>query len=205
MTLGRTADNKIKIKTDGSAGLRAVGCACCGPPLPFFACCDCPAVMGDWGFSVTGGPIPFNYENQNETIVDDCGEGAEPRVCFDIFNAYGFGTPTPIGSEPFSFAFADFARSGADLASCGWDLRFEAGFYLFETATIKGPNGEIDYIYDNQFSGQTVNEIFINNPVGTYDVFVDGDPSTSQVPEGWTLIAPTPRQYKYTFVITKIT
>jgi len=29
MTLGRTADNKIKIKTDG--GLRAVNCACCGP------------------------------------------------------------------------------------------------------------------------------------------------------------------------------
>lgn len=28
MTLGRTAENKIKIKTDG--GLRAVGCACCG-------------------------------------------------------------------------------------------------------------------------------------------------------------------------------
>ena len=29
MTLGRTSDNKLKIKTD-SPGLRAVGCACCG-------------------------------------------------------------------------------------------------------------------------------------------------------------------------------
>ena len=28
MILGRTADNAIKIKTDG--GLRAVNCACCG-------------------------------------------------------------------------------------------------------------------------------------------------------------------------------
>ena len=31
MTLGRTSAGKIKIKTDGTAGLRAVECACCGP------------------------------------------------------------------------------------------------------------------------------------------------------------------------------
>jgi hypothetical protein len=30
MTLGRTSDNKLKIKTDGEAGLRAVSCGCCG-------------------------------------------------------------------------------------------------------------------------------------------------------------------------------
>lgn len=30
MTLGRTSSNAIKIKTDGTAGLRAVECACCG-------------------------------------------------------------------------------------------------------------------------------------------------------------------------------
>jgi hypothetical protein len=30
MTLGRTSDNKIKIKTDGDDGLRAVSCGCCG-------------------------------------------------------------------------------------------------------------------------------------------------------------------------------
>jgi hypothetical protein len=38
MTLGRTSSNAIKIKTDGTAGLRAVECACCGPkcyPVPF--------------------------------------------------------------------------------------------------------------------------------------------------------------------------
>ena len=29
MTLGRTSANKIKIKTDGEAGLRAVSCGCC--------------------------------------------------------------------------------------------------------------------------------------------------------------------------------
>jgi len=31
MTFGRTSDNKLKIKTDGEAGLRAVSCGCCGP------------------------------------------------------------------------------------------------------------------------------------------------------------------------------
>lgn len=38
MIIGRTSGNKIKIKTDATAGLRAVGCACCGPkcyPVPF--------------------------------------------------------------------------------------------------------------------------------------------------------------------------
>lgn len=34
MTLGRTAENKIKIKTDGADGLRAVECACCGGSCP---------------------------------------------------------------------------------------------------------------------------------------------------------------------------
>jgi len=37
MTLGRTSSGAIKIKTDGDAGLRAVGCACCGG-------CDCGEV-----------------------------------------------------------------------------------------------------------------------------------------------------------------
>ena len=37
MTLGRTAEGKIKIKTDGTAGLRAVECGCCvaGPCIGF--------------------------------------------------------------------------------------------------------------------------------------------------------------------------
>jgi hypothetical protein len=33
MTLGRTSSGAIKIKTDGDAGLRAVECACCNPPI----------------------------------------------------------------------------------------------------------------------------------------------------------------------------
>jgi hypothetical protein len=37
MILGRTADNKIKIKKDG-VGLRAVNCACCVPPPPTGCC-----------------------------------------------------------------------------------------------------------------------------------------------------------------------
>jgi len=38
MVLGRTADNKIKIKKDDPLGLRAVECACC---------CGCQSISGD--------------------------------------------------------------------------------------------------------------------------------------------------------------
>ena len=41
MTLGRTAEGKIKIKTDGDAGLRAVSCGCCGQG-PSGPCGGCP-------------------------------------------------------------------------------------------------------------------------------------------------------------------
>jgi hypothetical protein len=46
MTLGRTSDNKLKIKTDG--GLRAVECDCCGP------CGGCPTIIG--ALPATGTP-----------------------------------------------------------------------------------------------------------------------------------------------------
>jgi hypothetical protein len=42
MTLGRTSAGKIKIKTDGDDGLRAVECACCNPG----PCGGCPAILG---------------------------------------------------------------------------------------------------------------------------------------------------------------
>ena len=45
MTLGRTSDNKIKIKTDGEAGLRAVGCACCGGGLGSCGCSPMSAAV----------------------------------------------------------------------------------------------------------------------------------------------------------------
>jgi hypothetical protein len=48
MTLGRTSDNKIKIKTDG--GLRAVECACCNPG----PCGGCPTILG--ALPATGTP-----------------------------------------------------------------------------------------------------------------------------------------------------
>ena len=54
MTLGRTSDNKIKIKTDGTAGLRAVECGCCGP------CGGCPSLTAamDGATSITiGGTV----------------------------------------------------------------------------------------------------------------------------------------------------
>jgi len=54
MTLGRTSDNKIKIKTDG--GLRAVSCACCNPG----PCGGCPSLTAamDGATSITiGGSV----------------------------------------------------------------------------------------------------------------------------------------------------
>ena len=46
MTLGRTSEGKIKIKTDGDAGLRAVECGCCGP------CNGCKSLK-DFGFATS--------------------------------------------------------------------------------------------------------------------------------------------------------
>jgi hypothetical protein len=75
MTLGRTSDNKLKIKTDGEAGLRAVSCACCTPGL---SCGECP-VLEDAieATSITiGGTISdgqyftFNLTSQSVSIVE---------------------------------------------------------------------------------------------------------------------------------------
>ena len=50
MTLGRTSAGKIKIKSDGDAGLRAVECACCNPQP---SCCMYEASLAD----------KYDYEN----------------------------------------------------------------------------------------------------------------------------------------------
>ena len=199
MVLGRTPAGAIKIKTDG--GLRAVNCACCGPQ-DFQPCCDCPPVLVGFNFSVIGGPISFTQIN-NYNLESDCEDGII-RFCDDLFDASGEGTETPSGT-PFNFAAAALGREGANLASCGWALFLEAEFELYVTATIQGPDGEIDYIYDNPFRGKTIAPlIFIagDNPAGTHFVTVDGDSSTQNVPDGWIIIDPPPNQSIYTFTIT---
>ncbi len=64
MTLGRTADNKIKIKTDEEGGgLRAVNCACCVPPCELT--CSCSPFCGFTQIQVQGGDI-----------LDGCNDGS---------------------------------------------------------------------------------------------------------------------------------
>lgn len=64
MTLGRTASNAIKIKTDG--GLRAVNCACCVPPEPLVCGCmfvsDALKTIIESSTTVTGlgNSVPWN-------------------------------------------------------------------------------------------------------------------------------------------------
>jgi len=63
MTLGRTASNAIKIKTDGGT-TRAVECACCG------GCPDCeiPPPPGKWKITASSlGPITY------QSPYDPCG------------------------------------------------------------------------------------------------------------------------------------
>ena len=207
MVLGRTDKGLIKIKTDEEGGgLRAVNCACCGP---FFACCDCPAVLGDWNFSVTGGPpIPFTDGGNEQTIVTDCEDGGGPRVCNDIFDAFGEGEVTPSGTA-FNFAAADFFRSGTNLSNCGWDIRLLAYFEIFDTVTLNGPDGETEVVDDWPFYSTTdpdpPSQIFIpgNSPTGTFSLITQSYPSPNNIPEGWTISAPS-HSYEYTFSISAL-
>lgn len=63
MTLGRTSDNKLKIKTDSPKGLRAVSCGCCG------AICGWPAfstpMEGAQRFKYLTTEISANYSFSN--------------------------------------------------------------------------------------------------------------------------------------------
>ena len=119
MTLGRTAAGKIKIKTDGDAGLRAVECACCNPG----PCGGCPLLDNvlsatSYSLSYSISNVPSNYfgsgapcltmENEIITIPgSSCGAWAhwtafflrkENGKCYveiNAFNEWEF-TPTPI-------------------------------------------------------------------------------------------------------------
>ena len=105
MTLGRTAEGKIKIKTDGDAGLRAVSCGCCGQG----PCGGCPTFEDltgatSVGFShrPTGGESVGGYFDMVdpftaiEYVIEDGMQGTlvtgESSACGAQIsqNAYGF-------------------------------------------------------------------------------------------------------------------
>ena len=112
MTLGRTSAGKIKIKTDGTAGLRAVECACCNPPL----CGGCGS-FGDLtqATAITMTHVPTGGEtvslNFNMTapfssvgyVIEDGNEGVSVSGssgdCGAGINqfAYGFGRYAALG------------------------------------------------------------------------------------------------------------
>ena len=89
MTLGRTAAGKIKIKTDGDAGLRAVECACCNPG----PCGGCADLIGSLPQEDPLADPPSSIAWQFNFNANPCDGGVnsitgliESRVCaFDIF------------------------------------------------------------------------------------------------------------------------
>jgi hypothetical protein len=102
MTLGRTADNKIKIKTDG--GIRAVECACCAPP------CECPDSPGspfvppiagefeiDASWSATVYRAPYSACGTAYSILAD---GTDLALSWRCFGAWYIFSVNPNSSLP---------------------------------------------------------------------------------------------------------
>lgn len=160
-------------------------------------------MFGDWNFSATGGPIPFTYGGNYETVISDCEDGGGARVCVDFFDAFGF-VSEPSGDMTYSEATASVTRSGTNLTNCGWTISLQAGFEIFDTVTLNGPDGETEVV-DNWpfYSMYETPEIFIagNSPTGTFSLITQSYPSTGNIPEGWTIQAPS-HSYEYTFSIT---
>lgn len=97
MTLGRTSDNKIKIKTDGSAGLRAVSCGCCEQLL---SCCSLTA------YGAATGQYPLSALPSSFTVTWE-----EPDYA-NIFDENGLKCPVPYFTKSTTFT-----RNGTDYTS----------------------------------------------------------------------------------------
>lgn len=156
MTLGRTSSGAIKIKTDtAGGGLRAVECACC-VPQDFQPCRDCPPVLGNWIFSLSGDQIngytSFEYPPDNQY--------APLRTCFDFWDAFGPGT---FGDRLYMITLSRAAGGwyGAPLGTpCCWVLNlFISGYFEYEL------DGGLDICGVNAGSNVV---ILSPNPVGTY-------------------------------------
>ena len=143
MTLGRTAAGKIKIKTDGTAGLRAVECGCCvaGP------CGGCPALedvltstsflvtetsTGAWVDPMTGLPcIPPGPTYSTLSPRDACEASLR-----DSENIEQFGVRLFVYSGSFYAQWPQF--STADPSKCYVGLFW--GSDLLQIFLISGPN-----------------------------------------------------------------
>lgn len=140
MTLGRTSSGAVKIKTDNGT-TRAVGCACCQSLNP---CRDCPPVIDDWDFSLSGSSVNIAEQFNDGSIIcpspsstcgngtAGCGEGSceglPPRVCSASWFAYGPGASSPeFGGSSQNYYDIYLYRAAAAVSGCGWYLSFSLG------------------------------------------------------------------------------
>ena len=159
MTLGRTSSGAIKVKTDN--GLRAVGCACCGPQ-DFQPCRDCPPLLANFSFSLTGDQVGGLTEFQYPPIVcpsDNCTQFPDipPRTCSDSWDAFSGTNPTNYKAFAISI---NRATTNGGLSGCCWGLFFQVqGYFEFEFM------GYPDICAVNGSSIVNINSL---NPAGSY-------------------------------------
>ena len=164
MTLGRTSDNKIKIKTDeAGGGLRAVECACCGPIDP---CQQCQPVNKNFTFSLSGDQVDGLFYEYQDDPTTCC---MPIRTCVDSWSGMYLTYFTDYGMN-FAMvrSFGVYLRRaiggvfGADHgAGCCWVLTL-------------GVNGSFRYTFmglDDICNVQDSKNITIlgDNPEGTYN------------------------------------
>ena len=163
MTLGRTSSGAVKIKTDG--GLRAVNCACCGS-IDFQPCRDCPPVLGDWTFSLTGDQVGDLTTYQAPTTGT---QYDPPRNCgAGLWSAFSGTSPS---NQKYFFITLQRAAGGwygAPVGTpCCWLL-------------VLGVSGNFDYCcfmgYPDLCSVSSSDQVIItsDSPVGSYNFTVYG-------------------------------
>jgi len=122
MILGRTADNAIKIKTDGTT--RAVNCACCASG-PFIPCRDCPPYLHNFEFSLSGDQVVIDEEFQYPSVDE-----YDPlRTCSDSWDAFGPG----FSGTNLYIININRASTDGELSGCCWQLTlYVQGTFEFE-------------------------------------------------------------------------
>lgn len=117
MTLGRTAEGKIKIKTDG--GLRSVECACC-----MSLCGGCTPLK-----QILGGATSFNVQIFDDLNYTMGTPGMEQFCDFDPFDAVIEITDTPGFTQSGVFEFQTCNSGTAyQRGDCGIDSQVSINF-----------------------------------------------------------------------------
>jgi len=170
MTLGRTSDNKIKIKTDGDDGLRAVSCGCCGNCL-FDA------------FSPTPTPIEgaqkFKYLTLESTISYSVGQ-------FNPALESWYLECAPAGDEgDFTCgAFGSWQRGESQSLNYKATFRLKSGEFGCDCEVIKATGSQSYFYYENQAGTYDSGWGASGYSVAYNRTFVDADWSTWQNEDG---------------------